>query len=100
MSNCYRCNKDSNELKPFGGPGDPLVGNFTGQKLVKTFRALYEGPDIEKYENILNKLDSTASNILELENEFGKEEVDNAFNYDQAKSTIGSSWECRDCIIL
>lgn len=100
MSNCFRCKKDSNELKPFGGPGDPLVGNFTGQKLVKTFRALYEGPDIEKYENILNKLDSTASNILELENEFGKEEVDNAFNYDQAKSTIGSSWECRDCIIL
>ena len=32
MSKCYICDKDENELKPFGGPGDPLVGDFTGQK--------------------------------------------------------------------
>ncbi len=99
MNSCYICNKDEKDLKPFGGPGDPLVGDFTGRKLVKTFRALYEGPNIEKYEHILNELNDDATNIKELEDKFGLEEVEKAFNYDQAKNTVGSSWECRDCII-
>lgn len=98
MSNCYRCNKNTNELKPFGGPGDPLLGDFTGHKLVKTYRPLYEGPDIEKYEQILDKL--SGNSISELEKEYGEGEVDKAFSYDQAKNTVSSSWECRDCIIL
>jgi hypothetical protein len=32
------CGKHISELKQFGGPGDPLVGDFRGAKLVKTFR--------------------------------------------------------------
>lgn len=35
---CVCCGKGPKELKPFGGPGDPLVGNFKGALLVKTFR--------------------------------------------------------------
>lgn len=99
MSKCYICGKDEDELEPFGGAGDPLNGDFTGRKLVKTYRAIYEGPDIEEYENILNKMNPDASNLKELEDEFGEKEVSDAFQYDQAKSTVGSSWECRDCII-
>lgn len=99
MSKCYACGKDEEELEPFGGVGDPLVGDFNGRKLVKTYRALYEGPNIEKYEVILDELNPNASNIKELEDKFGLEEVEKAFNYDQAKNTVGSSWECRDCII-
>jgi hypothetical protein len=106
MSKCYICDKDENELKSFGGPGDPLVGDFTGQKLVKVYRALYEGPEIDEYEQILDEYTSEAQpgdiwkdNINELEAKYGHEKVDKAFNYDQAKSTVGSSWECRDCII-
>jgi len=75
-------------------------------ELNKTFRALYEGPEIEEYEQILDEYTSEAhpgeiweDNINELEAKYGHEKVDKAFNYDQAKSTVGSSWECRDCII-
>lgn len=103
MSKCYICGVDVENLLPFGGPGDPLTGDFTGQKLVKTYRALYEGPAIEKYEEILNKYTynsgSISDNLPELEKEYGVEEVDRAFAYDQAKNTVGSSWECRDCIL-
>ena len=37
-SRCECCGKHVSELKPFGGPGDPLVGDFNGALLVKTFR--------------------------------------------------------------
>lgn len=40
---CECCGKHISELKPFGGPGDPLVGDFRGALLVKTFRQ--EFPD-------------------------------------------------------
>ena len=35
---CMCCGRHISELKQFGGPGDPLVGDFRGAKLVKTFR--------------------------------------------------------------
>ena len=37
---CECCGRHISELKPFGGPGDPLVGDFSGALLVKHFRAL------------------------------------------------------------
>jgi len=36
---CYCCGRHVSELKPFGGPGDPLVGDFTGAYLIKKFRS-------------------------------------------------------------
>lgn len=38
---CHICDKPVSELEPFGGPGDPLVGDFTGEKLLKTYREEY-----------------------------------------------------------
>ena len=35
---CQCCGRHISELKPFGGTGDPLVGDFTGALLVKKFR--------------------------------------------------------------
>ena len=35
---CECCGKHIKDLKPFGGHGDPLVGDFKGALLVKTFR--------------------------------------------------------------
>lgn len=35
---CECCRRHIKDLKPFGGRGDPLVGDFTGALLVKTFR--------------------------------------------------------------
>jgi len=37
---CECCGRHIRELKPFGGPGDPLVGDFNGAFLVKHFRDL------------------------------------------------------------
>ena len=36
--NCEVCGKNVKDLKPFGKEGDPLVGDFNGALLVKTFR--------------------------------------------------------------
>jgi len=35
---CECCGKHVTELKPFGKAGDPLLGDFNGALLVKTFR--------------------------------------------------------------
>jgi len=35
---CNVCGKHMSELTPFGGPGDPLVGDFTSELLIKKFR--------------------------------------------------------------
>jgi len=37
---CECCRRHVSELKPFGGPGDPLVGDFSGALLVKHFRCI------------------------------------------------------------
>jgi hypothetical protein len=39
---CECCGKHISEVKPFGGPGDPLRGDFSGALLVKNFRTLYD----------------------------------------------------------
>ena len=35
---CQVCGRHIRELEPFGGPGDPLVGDFNGELLVKKWR--------------------------------------------------------------
>jgi hypothetical protein len=109
---CNRCGKSDDELKPFGKEGDPLVGNFEGQKLVKTYRTILETArwrnnndkhteQEDKYEQILSEYQlNNPNSIYELISEYGEETVNNAFMYDQLSSTVESSWECRDCIIL
>ena len=37
---CEVCHKHISKLKPFGKAGDPLVGDFNGQLLLKTFRPM------------------------------------------------------------
>jgi len=37
---CECCGKHINDIKPFGKAGDPLVGDFEGAKLLKTFRSM------------------------------------------------------------
>lgn len=80
---CNCCGKHINDLKPFGHAGDPLVGDFFGALLVKTYRPMASelmGKELENYKNRIT------------EQEF-------AF-YEQLSSTIEASWECRNCIIL
>lgn len=35
---CNICRRRVSELEAFGGPGDPLVGDFSGAKLIKQYR--------------------------------------------------------------
>ena len=99
---CQRCGKHTSELKPFGKEGDPLVGNFEGALLVKTFRAMNEEVD-DELDKILSEYqnlgDGEGDNISELETKYGKEKVEQAFFYDQLSNTVEASWECRDCIV-
>lgn len=97
---CYRCHKPVSELPEF-----PIGSYYEGNKLGKTYRALYEGPEIEEYEQILDEFVSEAEpgeiwkdNLNELNEKYGQEKVDNAFTYDQARNTVGSSYECVNCI--
>ena len=41
------------QLKPFGGPGDPLVGDFSGAYLIKKWRP--DGPYHEEAESALSE---------------------------------------------
>ena len=40
---CMICGRHVGELKAFGRAGDPLLGDFSGAKLVKTWREDYPG---------------------------------------------------------
>jgi hypothetical protein len=105
---CEVCGKHMSELKPFGGPGDPLVGDFSGELLVKRFRPA--GPYIEEAEKAGNEYVKTHPEIHDDEyegdplpwfiNKFGKEKGEELYWAWAAHDQVGKSWECRDCIIL
>jgi hypothetical protein len=100
---CQKCGKHTSELKPFGGPGEPLVGDFTGALLLKNYRSMYQGEPIEEYEKILDEYvydsNNQTDNMKELEDKYGSELLNDVFTYEQLCGTIGASWECRDCFI-
>jgi hypothetical protein len=107
---CECCGRHISELKPFGKAGNPLVGDFDGAMLVKTFRTMCpsdekidaELKEIENMEGMKNSegyLDYDKF-IVELERRHGKEEADGILFYSQASGTVSASWECRDCIVL
>lgn len=80
---CECCNKESKDLKPFGKAGDPLVGDFDGASLIKTYRSM--------------ALELTGSNLKKYKKKCTEEQF--SF-YEQLCSTIEASWECRECIVL
>jgi len=79
--------------KKFGKAGDPLVGDFDGALLVKTFRTME--PKIKEYEDIIDLVKDWDSLF-----EKNKELAEQLIMYSQLTNTVGASWECRDCIIL
>jgi hypothetical protein len=99
---CQGCGKHTSELKPFGGAGDPLVGDFTGALLLKTFRSGYRGEPIKELDDILSeyKCEEGKDNMDELIKKYGQDKIDHAFGYGELSSQVSASWECRDCICL
>jgi hypothetical protein len=101
---CNCCKRHILELRPFGGPGDPLDGDFTGSLLVKTRRSF--GPYVEEAEKAVRKAERCYKsdgydNYFDwMIDEYGKEEAD---RFDSAHFCYHDSlprWECRDCIVL
>jgi len=99
--NCEGCGKNVKDLKPFGKAGDPLVGNFDGAKLVKTYRGGCIPVTNKKYLEIEKQSWKTFESFEEaVFKEFGKKKGEQLMWQDQSANSVGASWECRDCICL
>jgi hypothetical protein len=101
---CDCCGRHISELKPFGGPGDPLVGDFSGSLLIKKFRpaAPYHEESEKKYEEAESRYKEKGFETVEdyLVYKFGKKSAQDICFTVCAYSTAGKSWECRDCAVL
>jgi hypothetical protein len=101
---CDCCGRHISELEPFGGPGDPLVGDFTGAYLVKGYRS--DGPYVEEVEKAWEEalkcyeVDGFDHPDSWLINKFGEEEAMAIVFAVELYNQVGSSWECRDCAVL
>ena len=103
---CDCCGRHISELTPFGKAGDPLVGDFDGELLVKKWRAV--GPYDEKAEQALKYVeklmekegcagDDPLNMMIKI---YGKDKGERYLFTVEAFSQVGSSWECRDCAVL
>lgn len=99
---CDVCGRHIRELKPFGGPGDPLVGDFSGALLIKRWRA--EGPYNEAAEKAWKEAEKEVPEKNGLLpwfiSRFGEEEGNRLYWSAHAYDSVGKSWECRDCACL
>ena len=88
---CEGCSRHVAELPAYGGPGDPLAGDFTGAKLVKRYRR-------EMW--IMPEADFNLW-LQELREQFLPEEVALMVERYHADTTsVSPCWECRDCATL
>ncbi len=101
---CDCCGKHISELKPFGGPGDPLEGDFTESLLVKTYRPL--GPYVEEAEKALReaeryyKSDGFDNEFEWMIDKYGGKKGEELSAADFYHHKVLSFWECRDCVVL
>ena len=103
---CACCGRHISKLTPFGKAGDPLVGDFDGALLLKIYRPA--GPYHEQAEKAFKRVEK----IMEEEGRagedpegwmikiYGKEKGQQFLNAVYAYGCVGSSCECRDCIVL
>ena len=101
---CHVCGRHLSELKPFGGPGDPLEDDFTGELLVETCRSNL--PYDEEAEKALEEIPDTKEGETKGVNwlpwliaKYGEEKAEYLFIYASAQG-FGWFWECRDWIVL
>ena len=101
---CDCCGRHITELKPFGGPGDPLAGDFTGCYLIKKHRpeGPYDEEAVEAFEQAKKwyRIDGFDHPLGWLTDKYGFEKGKELFAKVLAFSTVGSSRECRDCAVL
>ena len=101
---CPICRRKCADLVPFGEPGDPVVGDFQGVPLVKTWRP-FAGVSPEQSMR-LAKVEAICpdGDLLDFERSavelFGEEEGTGLAGLWVAANHWGSSWECRECVVL
>jgi hypothetical protein len=101
---CDCCGRHIRELKPFGKAGDPLIGDFNGEVLVKKWRPT--GPYDKEAEMATTEAEkyyeeTGCKDPLEwLIKKYGKQKGEKLDYLKSLYSQMGSSWECRDCIVL
>jgi hypothetical protein len=101
---CECCGRHISVLKPYGGPGDPLVGDFSGAYLVKKFRP--DAPYNEEAEAACKmaeecyESDGFDGPLDWMIEKHGEEKGENLYYWSMAYHSAGKSWECRDCAVL
>jgi hypothetical protein len=102
---CDGCGRYLSELKPFGKAGDPLVGDFDGALLLKNFRP--DAPHNEVVERIYDEFFGNCPTEEDfqkakenLAQKYGEKQAEYIINWVEISGSVGSSWECRDCIVL
>ena len=101
---CDCCGKHILELKPFGGPGDPLERDYTGALLVKAYVPV--APYIEEVDKALQeakrcyKSDGFENEYDWLIDKYGEEKTEAFYYADFYHHFSFYCWECRDCQVL
>jgi len=99
---CQVCGRHISELTPFGGPGDPLVGDFTGELLVKKFRpdGPYDAEAEEAWKRTKKETNDEDDPLPWFVATYGKDKGEWLYWAGILNGSIGKSWECRDCAVL
>ena len=118
---CDVCGRHIDGLKLFGGPGDPLEGDFSGRLLLKIYRPMspYDEEaqrawdEYSKENPLLVKFDQPIKDrvrYVEYEEredpadwfikKFGKEKGESLYVRGMMLDSSRPSWECRDCVVL
>jgi hypothetical protein len=101
---CECCGRYMSDLTPFGGPGDPLVGDFTGAYLIKRYRPY--GPYDERAEKALEEAEKLYLNegfddeLDYMMHKYGNLEGKRLYWAPVLHGYVSKSWECRDCVVL
>ena len=91
---CQACGKHFSELLPYGGPGDPLRGDFGGAKLIRVFRADWKPSETEA------EIEEISKRVRQAEPGLTEEEYKNAVDEIASGGSVGAIWLCRDCVLL
>jgi hypothetical protein len=95
---CDCCQRPISQLKSFGKAGDPLVGDFDGDFLVKTGRPY--GPYVQKSEEAFIEANKQKSPLKWILQKYGIEKAYRICWDIELYRYHDGVWLCRDCIIL
>ena len=102
---CECCRRHLCEVPPFGKAGDPLRGDFEGERLVVTWEPM--GPYDAEAEHIFDTFFGSCSSeedwteaLARLAQAYGQERADAIYWGVQLAGAIVPIWLCRACIVL